>query len=696
MPSDGHQKVTPSHLERDAYLYVRQSSLKQVIENTESTRRQYALKDRAISYGWPVEQIHVIDGDQGKSGAQTDGREGFQHLSGEVAMGRAGLVMGLEVSRLARNSLDWHRLLEVCAMSNTLILDEDGIYDPTSFNDRLLLGLKGTMSEAELHIIRSRMQGGRLNKARRGELAINLPVGLTYSPDKNVVLDPDRQVQDTLRLFFETFCRLGSARATVKYFNEEKLPFPKQIRTGPNKGQVVWVQLDYQRALLLLHNPRYAGAYVYGRRKNRRHLDGSRGHVLVPREQWLVLLKDAHLGYITWQEYESNLDQLTDNAVYHGDDRGAGPPREGPALLQGRVVCGICGERMQVRYRIKKGQKLPSYVCGRKAARKLEPLCQFIVGEHIDQAIGELLIKLMTPMNVEISLAVQKELETRFEEADQLRLQLVERSRYEAELARRRYMKVDPDNRLVADALEADWNVKLRLLKKAQSDYELENKKQREVMDEETQKKIRALTNDFPSVWNDPKITFRDRKRILRLLVDDVTLIKEDKITVHIRFKGGATQTLSLPRPLTSAQARRHRSEVISKIDSFLDQDWSYSEISEHLNNKGERNWEGDLFTAKKVANIRYVYGLKNPYQRLRDKGLLTVKEVAEQLNISVATVHAWRNKGIIRCKKYSERRHFSLYTPLDYIRIVKKGTAGRPPIIKIIPIKSKSERGAV
>jgi DNA invertase Pin-like site-specific DNA recombinase len=352
MTGTAHEKVTTGHLKRNAYLYIRQSTLRQVFENTESTIRQYDLRQRAVALGWPVERIMVIDTDLGHSAATAADREGFQKLVTEVSLGKAGIVLGLEVSRLARNSTDWHRLLEICALTDTLILDEDGIYDPSHFNDRLLLGLKGTMSEAELHVIRARLQGGILNKARRGELQCPLPVGLMYNPEGRPSLDPDKQVQDSIRFLFDAFRRSGSACAVVKAFRQKQLLFPRRLKRGPNKGELVWAELRHSRALYVLHNPRYAGAFVFGRNRTRTKADGSTTYIKLPREQW-TLLKDVHPGYISWGQYEENLQRLRDNAFANGQDRRKSPPREGPALLQGLAVCGICGSRMTVRYHVR-------------------------------------------------------------------------------------------------------------------------------------------------------------------------------------------------------------------------------------------------------------------------------------------------------------------------------------------------------
>ena len=370
MSGTTQEKVNAGHLKRNAYLYVRQSTLRQVLENTESRLRQYDLRQRAVTLGWPVERIVVIDGDLGHSAATAADREGFQKLVTEVSLEKAGIVLGLEVSRLARNSTDWHRLLEICALTDTLILDEDGLYDPRHFNDRLLLGLKGTMSEAELHVIRARLQGGILNKARRGELQCPLPVGLVYNSEGRPILDPDQQVQQSIRFLFDAFRRTGSACAVIKAFRQKKLLFPRRLRTGPNQGELVWAELAHSRALYILHNPRYAGAFVYGRNRTRRKVDGRTSYTKAPREQW-ILLPDVHPGYISWGQYEDNRQRLQENAYANGHDRRKSPPREGPALLQGLVVCGVCGSRMTVRYHTRQTRIVPEYVCQRDGAEHI-------------------------------------------------------------------------------------------------------------------------------------------------------------------------------------------------------------------------------------------------------------------------------------------------------------------------------------
>ena len=403
-------KVQPCHLERGAYLYIRQSSLRQVVENVESTKRQYALRGRAISLGWRDEQVVVVDSDQGESGASAAWREGFQRLVSEVGLGHAGIVMGLEVSRLARNNADWHRLLEICSLAVTLILDEDGVYDPANFNDRLLLGLKGTMSEAELHVLNARLRGGILNKVRRGEYHCVLPTGFVYDEAGHVVLDPDAQVRETITCFFETFSRLGSACQAVKAFREKGLCFPSRLRNGE---AAVFQPLTASTAQRMLNNPRYAGAYVYGRRRYRRAADGKK-KVQRKREcgDWLACLPNAHPGYITWEQYQQNLKILESND--HGYEVArASPPREGAALLQGQAVCGRCGRHFRVRYAARRGRLEAWYVCDRAHGARGEPYCQSIAGPPIDAAIGTLIAEKMTPAAVELALEIRRQIETR-------------------------------------------------------------------------------------------------------------------------------------------------------------------------------------------------------------------------------------------------------------------------------------------
>lgn len=665
-------KITKDHLRRNAYLYIRQSTLKQVFENTESGKRQYGLQDRISGLGWAREQIIVIDNDLGQSGSSAEGREGFKRLVSEVGIGSAGIVAGLEVSRLARNSTDWHRLLEICALTKTLILDEDGIYDPAHFNDRLLLGLKGTMSEAELYMIRARLVGGMQAKAKRGELKLQLPVGFRYNSIQKVIRDPDKQVQNSISLFFKTFSRLGSASATVKYFRENKLKFPKKILGGISKGEIVWGNLTHNRSLQLLHNPRYAGAFVYGRLTTRNIVDGKRTIKKLPRENWHTLIKDSHEGYITWEEYEKNIKILETNAQARSEERDKTPAREGPALLQGIVICGICGSPMTIRYHVRNGKRIPDYVCQRKRIENYDKVCQHIPGGTIDIAIGELLVNSMTPLALDVALKVQEEVKNRVFEADKLRRQHVERVKYEADLARRRYMATDPENRLVAETLEADWNEKLVLFKQAQEEYEKTKKEELLLVNDEEKIKLLSLSADFSKLWLNPNTPDKEKKRMVRLLIEDVTLIKNNEIIVKIRFKGGKTKIIKLPPLLNATELRRTNKDVILRIDELLNKHTD-KEIVGILNDEGFLSGERKKFTSRIVQKIRRTYGLKNLHERLKEKKLLTVDEIASKLKVHKCTIKKWASIDLINAYKYNDKNEKLYEWPgeklIDYLK---------------------------
>jgi DNA invertase Pin-like site-specific DNA recombinase len=652
-------KVQPHHLERGAYLYIRQSSMRQVIENVESTKRQYALRGRATALGWRDDQIIVIDSDQGESGASASWREGFQRLVTDVGMGHAGIVMGLEVSRLARNNADWHRLLEICALADTLILDEDGVYDPASFNDRLLLGLKGTMSEAELHVIKARLRGGILNKVRRGEYRCALPTGFVYDEAGSVVLDPDTQIRETIAYLFETFSRVGSASQTVTVFHNEGLRFPSRIR---NQKLTIFQPLTISTAIRTLNNPRYSGAYVYGRRHYRRAVDGKK--ILRKREcnDWLACFPNAHPGYITWEHFQHNLNVLKTNGRGYEVAR-ASPPREGTALLQGRAVCGRCGRHLGVRYAARRGRLEGWYVCDRARVSHGESHCQSMAGVPIDEAIGDLVTTMMTPAAVELALEIRKEIEARHDEADQLRLRAVERAQIEADLAQRRFMLVDPNNRLVADTLEREWNDKLRALAKAQEERQRGQQEDQHVIDAAIRERLVAMTTDFKTLWRDPSLPNRERKRLLAYVIEDVTLMKlpaEGTTTIHVRFKGGKTETLTTQNPKSSAQQVKTQRNVVELVDKLLD-DHISSEITDILNEKGirpggsARRGQADArFTDLRVTYLVHQYGLRSRYDRLRDRGMLTKTETASRLGITESTLTRWVAHGLVTRHAYN------------------------------------------
>jgi DNA invertase Pin-like site-specific DNA recombinase len=653
---NAESKVTNEHLQRSAYLYIRQSTLRQVMENTESTQRQYDLRRRALALGWGEEQIIVIDHDQGQSGASTADREGFQRLVADVGLGKAGIVMGLEVSRLARNCADWHRLLEICGLTRTLILDEDGLYDPGHFNDRLLLGLKGTMSEAELHVLKARLLGGRLSKAQRGELRLPLPIGLVYDDLDRVCLDPDQQVQHTLNLFFQTFGRIGSAWKTVQEFGRLGLKFPARRPRG--SGELLWQELILGTALGTLHNPRYAGVFCYGRMRTWKTLEGHQRSQRVPQEQWRFFKANAHPGYITWEKFQENQERLRQNSQVFGGEKGknrtAGPAREGPALLQGLVLCGHCGRSMTLRYQSKSGRIKPLYVCEGVSVHQCKPVCQRIPGSGVDEAIGNVLLESVSPLALEVALNVQAEVQARIDEADRIRKQHLVRVQYEADQAKLRYMRVDPNNRLVADTLEVNWNEKLRAVAQAKEEYEKQHAQDNSQLSVEQKAKIVALASNFPKLWRDPHTLNRDRKRMVRLLVEDVALKRSEDISVQIRFKGGATRELHLPIPKPAWALRKTPAPIISLIDQLLEEH-NYPGVARELNSRGLTSGAGKPFNCVIVKRLRECYQLKSREVRLSERGWLTAAQVAVLIEEKPWRVYQWRKNGLLeafRCER--------------------------------------------
>lgn len=648
-------KVTAEHLRRLAYLYIRQSTLRQVHENCESTARQYDLKRRAQALGWTTDQVIVIDEDLGLSGATAAGRNGFQRLVAEVGLGRVGIVMGLEVSRLARSSTDWHRLLEICALADTLILDEDGIYDPSHFNDRLLLGLKGTMSEAELHLLRARLIGGQLNKARRGELWMKPPLGFVHDDSGRMVFDPDQQVQQALRLLFETFRRTGSARRVVHHFKTEGVLWPRRINKGARAGELVFGSLEHSRVLGVLHNPRYAGAFVFGQTRQRKvRIGGQLRYRRLKREEWSVFLPNMHPGYITWEEFEANQAKLLDNANGYGEDRLKSPPREGTALLQGLVICGVCGLRMTVRYHTDHGHPIPDYVCQRRGIETATPVCQHLCGAQVDQAVTELVLEAVTPASLEVALEVFEELRTRQTEVDSLRRAQVERAREQAELAQRQFMLARPENRLVVDSLERQWNEKLMSLARAEEEYARLSKSQPAALLKEDRDLIHALASDLPRVWNDARTSARDRKRMLRLLIEDVTLVKKLKIQIHIRWKGGATTSLERPLPLSAPDLVRTPVEIVELIRALATEKTD-AQIAQALNARCLRTGRKHPFTRLIVRHIRIAYNIASYFHHLRSQGWLTVPEIAAQMKVPSWTAKRFAREGVLRAVRSND-----------------------------------------
>jgi DNA invertase Pin-like site-specific DNA recombinase len=646
-------KIRPDHLERPAFVYVRQSTLFQVRENTASTARQYDLVQRAEDLGWSKAAITVIDQDQGLSGASAIGRDGFQFLIAQVGLGQVGAVLSLEASRLARSCSDWYRLLEICALTDTLVIDEDGVYDPNQYADRLLLGILGAMSEAELHWLRNRLLGGKLARAEQGELRMRPPVGLVFDTARRLVLDPDEQVQQAVRLLFTLFEQTGSALAVVKYFGEHKLLFPDRLWGKARDGELLWKPLRHGRVLDVLHNPRYAGVYVYGRTQTRTRtlpnesprVKGRTRRVAVA--DWPIVRHEAHPDYINWEQFLRNQQRLDDNCTVGGNDR-RGAVREGHALLQGLVLCGQCGRRMSVRYT--RNGSTPSYECNQIHKQQGGRTCQFIRGDGVDAAVAVLFLEAIQPAQLQVSLATLEQIEDQARQVDrqwQLRL---ERARYEADLARRRFLVVDPENRLVARNLEKDWNDKLAALEQLEREQTVVMTGAAQRVSPEERQRILNLAKDLPALWHAPSTTPAQRKQLLRLLVKDVTLTKEaTTIRVALRWQTEACTSVAVPRPPRSCDARRTPTEVVEQV-RILAEDHTDRQIAEQLNAAGWKSGGGESFTANKVQWIRYVHEIRSgcpagPAACARSKrgdGRCSAQAAAKALNVDVSTIAAW------------------------------------------------------
>jgi len=647
-------KIKREHLIRKAFLYIRQSTLRQVHENTESTKRQYALREKLVSMGWDESRIEVIDSDLGQSGADSDGRKGFQYLVSEVSLGRAGVIAGIEVSRLSRSSSDWNKLLQIAALSDTIIMDEDGIYNVNDFNDRLLLGLKGTLSEAELHYLKSRMRGGLLNKAKRGDLVRPLAIGYVYDDDEQIVKDPDAQVQEAITQLFNSFKRIGSAGGVVREYMEKDLAFPNRQCNGFNPGDVLWGNLTLSRAAQIIKNPLYAGIYAYGKQQIQYTVDG-RKKKIVPREQYHAWLPNSHPAYISETQFEENILRLSENSPPRPDIGHAGAVREGPGLLQGIAICGVCGKKMNVNYngRNPNGTYQPMYVCnyGRRQ-HCTGSKCQSVVGGNIDLTIGALLLETINPLTIDAAVSIQREMTERREEIIRLYGQQMERARYEMDIAKRRYLRVDPDNRLVAAELERDWNQKVAEYESAKMAYEQKCEAEVRAIDEELEIALRQLVSDFPKIWNDPQTSNKEKKRIARLVLEDVTITADSaKIVLGIRFKGGSTKVIEIPRIARSLHMVETENAIAAEVRSLRSLGHTYQEIIDALNEKGINN----LFTGKPFS----VFGVRSLIRRHdvpsrteiaqtdnTDEVWLTAQEKIAELGVSNAKFRRMRDAG--------------------------------------------------
>lgn len=647
------RKVKPAHLHRTAFVYVRQSSATQVEHHRESTDRQYALVDKACALGWQREQVSIVDEDLGLSGASAAHRSGFARMTAEVALSRVGIILGLEVSRLARNNADWYQLLDLCAMTDTLIGDADGLYHPALFNDRLVLGLKGTMSEAELHILRTRLDGGIRNKAARGELRRGLPVGFVWGEeDGEVLFHPNEAITSAIRTVFERFDEFGSVRRVWLWFHSEGLKFPLQ---SIQLREIQWVTPTYHAIHSVLTSPVYAGAYVYGKTRHERYVD-EHGRVKkrvrkLPQSQWGVLIPEHHEGFIDWATYEANQARIASNTRPQPHQDGGGAVREGAALLQGLATCGHCGRRLRTHYRGK--HQTPGYHCaGKDIVDGRGVYCLNIGGVQIEQAVADAFLEALTPAGAKAALAAAEQLESNHEAAlAQWRL-AVERATYEADRAERRYRAVEPENRLVARGLETEWERCLRELEQAQAELRRRQIHRPKTLTPEERHAIRALGTDLKRVWSAPTTTPRDQKELLRTLLEEVIIaVYRDEFRAHLtlRWRGGLLTELDVTLPRSRPATVRTDEDTVALVRR-LAVHYPDTVIAGILNRQGRTTARGLRFTANLVGNLRRNWDIERfePPANPPDGELVNIKQAAKILDIAPSTIHRWLNDGFI------------------------------------------------
>jgi DNA invertase Pin-like site-specific DNA recombinase len=647
-------KITTQHLQKTAYVYIRQSSMGQVRHHHESTERQYALQDRARAFGWFPSRIQVLDGDLGRSGTSTTDRTDFKTLVADVSLGNAGAVLALEASRLARSNADWHRLIEICGITRTLIIDEDGCYDPSDFNDGLLLGLKGTMAQAELHLIRNRLQGGKLNKAQKGELRFPLPVGYVFDEANRIVKDPDEHVRKAIDLVFSVFRETGSAYAVVQRFAQENLLFPKRSYGGVWAGKLLWGRLTDSRVLGILKNPSYAGIYTFGRYRCVKEIlaDGVvRSRIAcMPRTEWLVEIQDHHEGYTSLEQYLRNLDAIERNRTNPQEGILSGPAREGLAMLQGLLICGCCGRRLTPRYQ-GNGGLYPVYECNwRKREGLSKTSCMSLQCGYLDRAVEQRVWEVVNEEHLNLAIEAYDILRQREQQIGmqwKLRLQ---RAEYEVQLAQKRYEQVDPENRLVASTLEQRWNDALIELEDVQNQIAALQERE-QVITAQQREDVLKLAQDLPRLWKSPATSAKDKKRILQLLIQDITVEKPERRTaiLHVCWQGGHCEDLQVELPRSTAERWRHSDALVQRVRE-LAQNYSDDEIAVTLNAEGLRSNKGNAFTRSSISWIRHKHAI--PPVDKKKPGELTVHEVAEQFGVSSGVVYYWIGQKILTARR--------------------------------------------
>ena len=685
--------ITPAHLARKALIYIRQSSPQQVLSHQESTRLQYALKQKALGLGWPPEAIEAIDADLGLTGATAKHREGFKELVAQVTLGQVGIILSFDVTRLARNCSDWYPLLDVCGYRHCLIGDYDGIYDPGTPNGRLLLGIKGQLSELELHTICARMQAGMLNKAQRGELAVRLPIGLVRNELDEVVKNPDLAIQHCLDLVFSTFLRRKTAHQVVRYFREQSLLIPGYDRLG----DIIWKKTSSSAILRILKSPAYAGAFVYGKTRGVTDATGKTKRIRLPRDQWRICVPDKYPAYISWETFEKIQKMLEDNYTrYHPDKPSPGVPRGGEALLHGLVFCGKCGHQMRVHYKTKSY----AYLCDRLKAQYQAPQCQRISGTPIDTYVLKAFFQALSPVELDVyerSLAAQMAAEG---EIDQAQQQQLERLRYQAALAERQFNRVDPDNRLVAAELEKRWEAALRDLKQAEDDYAQQQQKRQAPapIPAELREAFTAIGQKLPQIWHQEILTQTQKKALLRCLIDKVVLDRDQphRTRVRIVWRGGDTSSLLVPAPVPDLSALPEAAEMERMILALFDQGQSDEEIAAHLTTLGYRSpLRIDVVLPNTVGRIRRRHRRLRPRKGmppLAVPGYLTLPQLAHLLGVTPEWFYYRIRIGKIQIRKDAEAGIYLFPDHADTVAQLRRIQAGECEFVSFLDMFDENE----
>ncbi len=661
-----HGKVQPRHLDRLAAVYIRQSTLAQVEHNTESTRVQYGLAERAVALGWARSRVMVVDDDLGYSASGVADRPGFARLVAEVGLGHVGIVVGAEMSRPGPGGREWHQLLELCALSGTLLADVDGVYDPNDHNDRLLLGLKGTISQAELYLIRQRMSAGRVNKARRGELAQPLPTGYVRRPSGEVVRDPDEQVQAVVRLVFELFDRFGTVNAVLAYLADNHIQVGVRLLGGPERGELAWRRPSRSRIYSMLRNPAYAGVYAYGRSSlDPRRRQAGRPHtrrVRQGRKDWVAYLPGVLPPYISVEQYERNMQRMEAN---RSRAQSPGAVRGGPALLAGLVACGRCGHRMAVRYLRGQGGRLhPVYACARNKIQYGAGPCQQLVGGCLEAHVTALVLQALAPAALEVSLAAAEQVEAQRAQVDRIWRQRLERADYAADRARRQYQLAEPENRLVVRQLEKDWEAALAERQRLGEDYDRFAAARPRTLTAAERDRIRALAADIPAVWHAPTTTDADRKQLLRLLVEQVRVEvvgASEKVKVQVAWAGGHRSDGEVVRPVACLTQLSYYPQLAARVRELAAAGQDAAQIADRLDREGYRPPKRQAFTRHGVRDLMDNLGLTEPpavrrwpYPPLGEHEWW-LADLARELDMPQPTLYTWVNRGWVDARRHPE-----------------------------------------